>query len=244
MVILFNVLSGSYCYYRQGRIDLVSGTKFGVAAIPGALLGTLITRYFTIDILKILFGFLLLGLGVYVFASAILGATSKNRKTRAGDKDEPDNEDRTQAKTIRQSFDRPERLTKRVLYDSLGVKYAYRFDEKLGMIISAVIGFVGPLIGVGGGVFHVPAMTEILKFPTHIATATVHYVLLLCVFFALIPYVTMGAVHYAVAIPMGIGTVFGARLGAKLSQQYNSEKLFKLLSIVLFILSIQLLFFR
>jgi uncharacterized membrane protein YfcA len=244
MVILFNVLSGSYSYYRQGRIDLISGTKFGIAAIPGALLGTLITRYFTIDFLKILFGFLLLGLGVYVFATAIQGTSLKYRENKAGVRDGTDDGNRSPGKTAGQKFGRPEQLTKRVIFDSQGVKYVYRFDERLGMIISAIIGFVGPLVGVGGGVFHVPAMTEILKFPTHVATATVHYVLLICVFFALIPYITMGAVHYAVAVPMGIGTVFGARLGARLSQQYNSRKLFKLLSLILFILSIQLLFFR
>jgi uncharacterized membrane protein YfcA len=244
MVILFNVVAGSYFYYRQGRIDIVSGTKMGLVAIPGALLGTLITHFFTIGFLRTVFGLLLLGLGVYVFATSIVGAAAKAQAKVARNRAALSDEDDAEPQKPRDRFPDPnEKLTKRVMRDSAGQKYVFWFNEKMALIISAIVGFIGPLIGIGGGVFHVPAMTEILKFPTHIATATVHYVLLICVFFALIPYITMGAVHYDVAIPMGIGTIFGARLGAKLSAQYSSEVLFKLLSIGLFLLSIRLLFF-
>lgn len=242
MVILFNVLAGSYFYYRQGRIDLINGTKMGLVAIPGALIGSLITHYFTIGFLRVVFGLLLLGLGVYVFATAIVGAM-KAQANKSNTIDELDDEADLKRSAAPRDAGRFEHLTKSVIRDATGQKYVIWFNQKLALIISAIIGFVGPLIGIGGGVFHVPAMTEVLKFPTHIATATVHYVLLICVFFALIPYISMGAVHYNVAIPMGIGTIFGARLGAQLSKKYSSETLFKLLSIGLFLLSIRLLFF-
>lgn len=243
MVILFNVVAGSYFYYRQGRIDLINGTKMGLVAIPGALLGTMITRYFTMVFLKTTFGLLLLGLGVYVFATSIIGAAKKAQAKIEQNLDDQNADEDDEIITPSKYSDH-KNLTKTVVRDSTGKKYVYWFNQKLALAISAFIGFIGPLIGIGGGVFHVPALTEILEFPTHIATATVHYVLLICVFFALIPYVSMGdVVHFNVAVPMGIGTIFGARLGAQLSQQYSSELLFKLLSIGLFVLSIRLLFF-
>ena len=244
MVILFNVAAGSYFYYRQGRIDLVNGTKMGLVAIPGALLGTFITHFFTIDFLRIIFGLLLLGLGVYVFATSIVGAMKAQAATKRNRNEMDDDEDEIRLKKSEVSYNGQfEGLTKSVIRDSTGTKYVFWFNQKLALTISAIIGFIGPLIGIGGGVFHVPALTEILKFPTHIATATVHYVLLICVFFALIPYISMGAVHYGVAVPMGIGSIFGARLGAQLSRKYSSQTLFKLLSVGLFLLSLRLLFF-
>lgn len=244
MAILFNVVSGSYCYWRQGKIDLISGTKFGIVAVPGALLATLITKYFTLRFLEILFGLLLLGLAVYVFFSALMGVamlSSKNKRTVLEEADDDDTP--PLANKTRYNYGVPEKLTKRVIRDAYGNKYVYWFNEKMGLIISAIIGFIGPLIGIGGGVFHVPAMTEILKFPAHVATATAHYVLLICVVFALLPYISMGSVHYNLALPIGIGSVFGARLGAHLSRQVSGQALFKLLALGLVILSIRLLFF-
>ena len=39
-----------------------------------------------------------------------------------------------------------------------------------GVLLSLVIGFVSSFLGIGGGVIHVPVMSQLLGFPVHIAT--------------------------------------------------------------------------
>src|SRR4051812_45986240 len=45
-VVFFNALSGTIAYARMRRIDFKSGTRFALAALPGAALGAWATVYF------------------------------------------------------------------------------------------------------------------------------------------------------------------------------------------------------
>jgi uncharacterized membrane protein YfcA len=42
------------------------------------------------------------------------------------------------------------------------------------MLVSVGVGVLSSLLGIGGGIIHVPAMVYLLGFPTHVATATSH----------------------------------------------------------------------
>ncbi len=63
------------------------------------------------------------------------------------------------------------------LVDKWGEIYNYSYDMRKGSILSVFVGYFSPLLGIGGGIIHVPAMSEWLKFPVHIATATSHFIL-------------------------------------------------------------------
>ncbi len=58
-----------------------------------------------------------------------------------------------------------------------GNTYRYRANVKVGAVLSVGVGFISSFLGIGGGVVHVPMLVGILGFPTHIATATSHFVL-------------------------------------------------------------------
>lgn len=225
-VVFFNVISGSVAYYRQGRIDVVSGTKFGIATIPGAILGTYIPHLFSIRLLEMIFGVLLFILAVYVMVSAgsIPDESGAGKPRPAG------------------SGTRGSNLAERTIIDAEGNKYTYSFNETLGMILSAKIGFVATMLGIGGGVIHVPMLTKALNFPVHIATATAHYKLFICSLFGMVSYIHMGYVNFGIAIPMAIGAVGGARLGAVLSKKLSGKRIFIYLAAALIILSVRLLF--
>ncbi len=63
----------------------------------------------------------------------------------------------------------------RELVDRLGT--TYRVPVRRRMAYSAFVGFLSSFLGTGGGVMHVPLLVGALGFPTHIATATSHFVL-------------------------------------------------------------------
>ena len=64
-----------------------------------------------------------------------------------------------------------------MLTDKEGITYEYSYKQSNGALISVLVGYISPLLGIGGGIIHVPAMVNWLKFPVHIATATSHFIL-------------------------------------------------------------------
>lgn len=234
-IIMFNVLSGTIFYARQKRIDIESGTKFGTAAIPGALIGTFILQLFTARFFETFFGLLLLALAVYVIFSVLESHYAKKQGLIISVEG---------VKKVVKTFkikSTKSQLTQRVVIDSYGKKYKYRVNEKLGIIFSAGIGFISPIIGIGGGVIHMPLMTKVLNFPVHIASATCHYIMLISLPFAIIPHIIMDTVQYGIAIPLAIGTIFGARIGANVSRRYSGKMILVILGITILMLAIRLL---
>ena len=59
--------------------------------------------------------------------------------------------------------------------DADGMRHHYSFDPLVGILLSVFVGFLSSLLGVGGGFIHVPALSRILNFPFHVATATSHF---------------------------------------------------------------------
>lgn len=223
-VVFFNVVSGSLAYYKQKRIDIISGTKFGIATIPGAIVGTYIPQFFSAQFLRILFGILLFLLAMYVIFSKEKSSTVTQKSTRG-------------------NYNSKNMVT-RVIIDAEENKYVYRVNEKLGLLLSAKIGIIATTLGIGGGVIHVPMLTRVMNFPVHIATATAHYQLFICTLFGLIFYIHMDYVHFGIAIPMAIGAVCGARLGAGLSRNLTGKNIFSYLAVALLIMVIRLLFWE
>ncbi len=68
-------------------------------------------------------------------------------------------------------------LTHRNLTDRYGTSHEYDVPVRRGIAYSTVVGFVSSFLGIGGGVIHVPLLVRALGFPTHLATATSHFVL-------------------------------------------------------------------
>jgi len=70
-LILFAALSNSIAstisYSRQKRIEYFLGLKLGLLAIPGTILGAIISTDIAPDIFKILFGFVLIASAIYIF---------------------------------------------------------------------------------------------------------------------------------------------------------------------------------
>ena len=62
-----NSAASTISYSRQKRIEYSLGVKLGLLAIPGTILGAIISTDIAPDIFKILFGFILIASSVYIF---------------------------------------------------------------------------------------------------------------------------------------------------------------------------------
>jgi uncharacterized membrane protein YfcA len=95
-----------------------------------------------------------------------------------------------------------------------------------------------------GSVFAVPLLVTVLGFPTHVATATSHFVLAWMALVATLTHVAAGTFQHGVglrrAASLSVGVVFGAQLGAILSQRLSGTVIQRLLAVGLLALGLRL----
>ncbi|MFT7636447.1 MAG: putative membrane protein YfcA [Candidatus Omnitrophota bacterium] len=219
MIVFLNAFSGSIGYAVQKRIDYRGGVKFSLAALPGAVLSGLVHHHFNIRMFNIIFGVFLLLLAVY----CIIGI----RKMR-------------EAQTTREIKDAPASHRRVSVIDHFGLKFNYASNDKLGVYMNLLLGFFVGFLGIGGGVFQVPILLFLLRYPPHIATATSHFITMLTCAIAVMPHLFFDNVYVGEALWMGLGVVVGAQAGAWLAPKLNSKLIMYLFVIVIFIFAVKL----
>ena len=132
----------------------------------------------------------------------------------------------------------------RKLTDSEGIRYVYGYNLFVGMSISFFVGILASILGIGGGIIHVPAMVSVLNFPVHIATATSHFVLAIMAMVGTAVHVidgSLGKGELHIILPLCIGAVFGAKIGAKLSRRIHGLWIMRSLACALGLVGIRIL---
>jgi uncharacterized membrane protein YfcA len=104
-----------------------------------------------------------------------------------------------------------------------------------GAVGSAFIAVLSSLVGIGGGVIHVPFLIRVLRQPPHIATATSHFVLTFMALTATICHVFLGEFERGLPQTMylAIGVMMGAPIGAALSVKMKGSVIVRLLALAL-----------
>ncbi len=115
---------------------------------------------------------------------------------------------------------------------------------KKGAILSFIIGYLSAMLGVAGGIIHVPVLVYLLNFPVHIATATSHFILFVITLFGALTHVIKGSLHnsWLKVITLTIGVIPGAGVGAYLSSKIREIWIIRALTIAIFILGLRLVF--
>ncbi len=112
-----------------------------------------------------------------------------------------------------------------------------------GIAISIAVGFMSSFLGIGGGIVHVPALTGVLGFPVHIATATSHFILAIMTFVGVLVHVFTGAFHHGVfrTAFLALGVLVGAQAGALLSSKLKGVMIIRVLAIALAVMALRLI---
>jgi uncharacterized membrane protein YfcA len=105
----------------------------------------------------------------------------------------------------------------------------------LGVAISLGVGFLSSLLGIGGGIIHVPLLVQVLGFPVHVATATSHFVLAITALTGTIAHLASGVFHEGArrTVALAIGALVGAQLGARLSNRAPAALIMRGLGVAL-----------
>lgn len=216
-VVFFNSLSGSVAYARMKRIDYKSGLLFAISTVPGSILGALTTSSIPRDVFNGIFGVLLIVASVFLLIKP--RDTRVNRQNMAGS------------------------LILRSITDHKGEQYTYSYNPVLGVITSIIVGFVSSLLGIGGGIIHVPVLVHALTFPVHIATATSHFVLVAMSLSGTVVHAASGLLSQGTReiIALSVGVVLGAQLGARFSSRLQGVLIIRSLACALSLVGIRIL---
>ena len=214
-VVFLTALSGTAAYARLRRIDYRNGIYFALATVPGTILGVLVLNYIPQRVFEAIFGAALLIFSVIIWMRPKLGesqpSTSKGTPT--------------------------------TLVDRRGEIFTYSCNRRLGIALSFAVGFVAGLLGIGGGIIHMPVLIYVLCFPAHVATATSHFILVFTGLTGTLTHAASGsyAQVWQILLPIAIGVIPGAQLGAWLSHRVKGLVLVRLLVLALVLAGARLL---
>lgn len=203
--IFLGSLSGLVAYARMRRIDYRTGVAFAAGTVPGAVLGASLVKLVPREPFQVLFGSVLALVGIYL--------------------------------AMRPTF-RPRRFAQdpnRNITDRFGQNFSYRVAVGRGVALSLAVGVLSSLLGIGGGVFQVPAMVAWLGMPPLIAAPTSVFILVFTSASATLTHALSGDLNalWPYFLLLAAGMIGGAQMAARLARRIASNLLVRLLGLTL-----------
>lgn len=101
------------------------------------------------------------------------------------------------------------------------------------VVLGAIIGFLGAVLGIGGGFMMVPALIYLLRVPTNIVIGTSLLQILVTMAAATFLHsVSTHSVDIVLAFTLMVGGVIGAQFGARMGQKLRGDQLRLLLALL------------
>ena len=213
-------LTGMFAYLRKAAVDL----KMGGVLVIGGLFGTQFGVWFfnamrSVGLLDtvIVFSYVLLlgGIGLLMLVESIRAVLASGQRQRR-------------------------RPGAHFWYEHLPFKMRF---HRSGLYISVIplivlsvaIGFVGALLGIGGGFIIVPALIYGFRVPTNVVVGTSLFQILFSMVAATIMHATSNySVDAILALLLIVGGVFGAQFGARAGANLRGEYFRLLLALMIF----------
>lgn len=213
--------SGALSYWRRRALDLPLALMLLVGAMIGTAFGvwlfTLLRRLGQLD--------LAIGLS-YITLLSIVGSLMVVEGLSA------------MFRSWRSKTAIAQKLGKHAWFHGLPIKVRFKQSRIYVSVIPIwvvgfVIGFLGALMGIGGGFLLVPALIYLMRVPTSVVIGTSMVLTLVTMAFATLMHaVTNHLVDAVLALILMIGGVMGAQFGARAGQRIKAEQLRLLLGVL------------
>ncbi|MBU6215411.1 MAG: sulfite exporter TauE/SafE family protein [Acidobacteria bacterium] len=211
--ILPGAISGTLRYAREGLVDWRAALGLAVPGALTALVGALVSGLVDATWLMLATAGLMLWSGITVVRGGRTGA-DRNGADRNGAGPVPSDDDPIDE--LLSGFESSE-TDLAFVEDHDASAGAPRRSLALLVPLGAASGFVAGLLGVGGGIVMVPMLTGPLRIPMRSAVASSLVAVAIFSVPALAGHVALGHVDWAFAIPLAVGVVPGARVGARIT---------------------------
>jgi uncharacterized membrane protein YfcA len=112
----------------------------------------------------------------------------------------------------------------------------------MGWVVALVAGTVSGLLGIGGGVFKVPALHLLCGIPIKAAAATSNFMIGVTAAASAFVYYGRGEVRPALTAAAVIGVLVGSALGSALSRRVRGAQVRKVFAVLLVAVAVQMLY--
>lgn len=198
---LFVAISASIVFLKQGRVDRGLALRFSIFTIPGAIAGAFIVDNVELNIFRTLFGVLMVASSIYLLVDRSKKGSGISKKGML-----------------------------RVVTDSSGAVFEFRVRMVLGYLMSFLVGFTSSFFGIGGGIVMVPLMIGILGIPIQVAIATSQLMIVITASGGTLTHFQLGNIAFETALPLTIGGILGAQIGARAIRRAEGRSIRFLLS--------------
>ncbi|HET7320982.1 MAG TPA: sulfite exporter TauE/SafE family protein, partial [Longimicrobiaceae bacterium] len=111
-----------------------------------------------------------------------------------------------------------------------------------GFAIMLVAGTLSGLLGIGSGVVKVLAMDQAMRLPFKVSTTTSNFMIGVTAAASAGVYLHRGYVQPALALPVMLGVLTGALVGARILPRARTHHLRTIFTVVLIVLAVQMLY--
>jgi uncharacterized protein len=221
-------LTGAISYWRRGALDVALATMLLLAGIIGTATGVwLFTRLRALDQLDLTIGLCYVTLLSIVGALMIYESLQAELRTRRG---LPATMRRPGSHSWFHGLPLKLRFKRSKIYVSVIPVWAIGF----------VIGFVGAIMGIGGGFLLVPMLIYFLRVPTATVIGTSLVLTLVTMASATLMHaISHHLVDAVLAVLLMTGGVVGAQFGARAGQRMRDERLRLLLGLLILMVGLR-----
>jgi uncharacterized membrane protein YfcA len=223
-----SLFTGFLAYWRKRSIDFALGAMLlsggAIGTVTGVWLFTLLRAVDQLDLMIGLAYVALLGVVGILMVIESVRAVLRARRGKPADLRRPGSHAWFHRLPLKLRFKRSR------IYVSVIPVWA----------IGAIIGFIGAILGVGGGFMLVPMLIYLLRVPTATVIGTSTILTLVTMIAATILHATANHLVDAVlATTLMIGGVTGAQFGARAGQRIRGERLRLLLGVLVLLVGIR-----
>ncbi|RZJ70787.1 MAG: sulfite exporter TauE/SafE family protein, partial [Flavobacterium sp.] len=189
-------------YVKEGITNVRIGMFLEVATTLSAIVGVVIASYIKADYIIVIFGLILL------FSAFIM---------------------------LKKKIDHSNNEKTSVLANYFKLNGSYPTDEGMkpyavhhvvgGFAMMFVAGTLSGLLGIGSGALKVIGMDNIMKIPFKVSTTTSNFMIGVTAAASALVYLHKGQIDPAIAMPVTIGVIAGATIGAKILIKTKTDKL-------------------
>lgn len=217
---------------ERGTANMRLGMLLEISTVLGAIGGGLSAGRLSTGVMEGLFGFVLLPTALIMW---------RRRGDEAGDSDIEDTGATDIANEPVQDVD--EALGGRYYDESIPGMVVYRLRRLYAALgISVLAGLLSGLLGVGGGIFKVPALHLLCNVPMKAAAATSNFMIGVTAAASAFLYFGRGEVRPALTASIVLGVLLGSWSGIALNRRVHGNRIRRLFAVLLAIVAIHMLY--
>ncbi|WP_418129356.1 sulfite exporter TauE/SafE family protein [Staphylococcus sp. HKU1] len=213
VILIVTGLSSTLGYLKTKQVDVKNGSIFLFGLLPGSLIGSLLSRYLTLESFNLYFGIFL------ILVAILLMVRHKIKSFKVFDKEK-----------FRKSY-----------VDGEGKTYHYSVPPLVAFVATFFIGILTGLFGIGGGALMTPLMLIVFRFPPHVAVGTSMMMIFFSSVMSSASHIVLGHVAWLYSIVLIISSYIGAKIGVKINQSVKSDTVVMLLRTMMLLMGIYLI---